>query len=153
MRAPSIILAVLLVTIVAPPLGAADQPMYAPIDMQVRRVESGGEWRDAKRSGSYRAVIRSRFTGGLGYDDLFVEWVETSSRPPKVVARKRVKEVGGLTFVSDLRLTYSQFGSRLEIRHHTVARARDGGEEWEHCLTLGSPGKYTRKDGPCSEAG
>jgi len=41
---------------VSAPLDAAVQPIYAPIDAQVRRVESGGEWRDAKRSGRYRAV-------------------------------------------------------------------------------------------------
>jgi len=132
---------------VSAPLDAAVQPIYAPIDAQVRRVESGGEWRDAKRSGRYRAVIRSRFTGEHGYDDLFVEWVDTASRPPRVIARKRVDEVGGLTFVSDIRLTYSKLGTRLEVHH----RADDGDEKWTHCLTLGSPSRYTSKDGPCSD--
>jgi hypothetical protein len=125
---------------------AADNRPYSPIDPQIRRVEAGGEWRQDKRSGRYRIVVRSRFTGEHAYDDLFVEWLEHRGATSKVIAEMRVDEVGGLTFVSGLRLIYSKSGTRLEVHH----RSEDLETEWTHCLGLGPPGKYDKRDGPCA---
>jgi hypothetical protein len=129
--------------------GSADDRPYAPLDTQIRRVESGGSWQEGKRSGRYRAVIRSRFTGEHGYDDLFVEWLEEVGSSSKIAATKRVEEVGGLTFVSLARIVYSKDGTRLEVRHQSP----DVEMKWTFCLKLGGPGKWTSEKGPCRGAG
>jgi len=50
--------------------------------------------------------------------------------------------------VTEVRLVVSDGNTRLQIRHE-----KDGVERWIHCLRLGTPGKYTDKDGECERAG
>lgn len=131
----------------------ADDRPYAPLDSEIRRVESGGTWQVGDRRGRYRAVVRTRCSSEHCYDDLFLEWVEhlvdeeAHAFQSKVVSVKRVDEVGGLTNVSSLRFVLSPRATRLEVQH-----SFDGDESWTFCLDLGAPGMFTVRPGTCRSA-
>ncbi len=134
----------------------ADERRYGPIDSEIRRVETGGQWKDRDRSGRYRAVVRTHCSREHCYDDLFIEWLEfswpaddTAGPSSKVTATKRIAEVGGLTNVSRLLFRVSAAETRLEVEHSSI----DVEDKWILCLALGTPGKYTSRNGRCRPAG
>jgi hypothetical protein len=122
---------------------------YDAIDAGVTRVQTGGRWKDGARSGRYRVVVKTRCSREHCYDGLFVEWLqdiwpEEDAPTTKVVAAKRIEEVGGLTTVSQLRFVGSGTRPRLEVEHKS-----GDDEKWTICVTLDTPGRYKGSDGRC----
>jgi hypothetical protein len=118
------------------------------IDPEVTHVESGGAWRTGRSSGQYRAVVRTRCSPEHCYDTLSIDWI-TEGSTPRVIATKKVEEVGDLTSVLEVKLVPSKSGTRLQVAHELA----DGAERSTKCLDLGKPGKYSLKNGPCENAG
>lgn len=129
--------------------GANDQP-YAPVATDIAIVQSGGLWEVGKRWGRYRAVVRRGCSPEHCYDDLFVEWLEEGEgRARKVVGTKHIREIPGLTHVSEVRFVYAKKVTRLQVRHE----GGDGADKWTLCFQLGGPTEYQAKQGPCERAG
>src|ERR1700690_3525522 len=81
----------------------ADDKPYGGFGTDIAKVESGGIWKAGGRWGGYRAVVRRGCSPEHCYDDLFVEWVEViEGGASKVVATKYVREIPGLTHVSEM---------------------------------------------------
>ena len=127
----------------------ADDKPYAQFATDIAKVEAGGVWKTGKRWGRCRAVVRRRCSPEHCYDDLFVEWVDVSDRSaPKVVATTHIREIPGLTHVSEMKFVFPKKGTLLEVQHEGGAGDED--DRWTMCFQLGLPGKYTSKDGRCA---
>ena len=145
-----VVWAVIALAVCLPCWSRADDKPYAPFAADIARVESGGMWKVGNQWGRYRAVVRRGCSREHCYDDLFVEWIEVKEGGgSKVVARRHVPEIPGLTHVSDLRFLFPKTGTRLEVQHE----GGDGVDRWTLCFDLGLPGKYTSKNGKCQRAG
>ena len=129
---------------------SADDKPYAPFTTDIATVESGGLWEVGKRWGRYRAVVRRGCSPEHCYDNLFVEWVEHGDgRRPKVIATKYIREIPGLTNVSDIRFVFVKKSTRLQVQHV----GSDGEDKWTLCFSLGAPAEYSSKEGQCGGAG
>ena len=133
---------------VAPVAAAGPAVPYGALHPEVFRVESGGAWQDAGKSGYYRALILKKCSHEHCYDSLFIEWVASAGGEVTFVSGKQIDEVGDQTLVSKLTFLPSKSGTRLEVTHAGDSR----NQRWIRCLRLGAPGAYQASLGRCRPA-
>ena len=66
-----------------------------------------------------------------------------------MIATKYIREIPGLTNVSEIRFVFSKKSTRLQVQHV----GSDGEDKWTLCFSLGTPAEYSSKEGQCGGAG
>jgi hypothetical protein len=127
--------------------GRSAESRYRSPDPDISRVQFGGVWTDGKRSGQYRAVVRTDCTSDDCYDNLFVEWLQPVGSKRVLVGSKKVDQIGDRKQILSVEFVQNRTGNHLEVEHRTGADRTS--DRWIICLDLDGPNKYEKLDGRC----
>lgn len=143
--------ALALMCAISPAGGALQEEIARSVDPVVSMVESGGYWMLGERRGSYRVIVTSGCSPEHCFDQVYLQWLETTVNPEGESKTSELKtilvpEAGELSVAKSIRFVRQTEQDMVQLVLANTYSEKEG----SICLLLRpQAGQYEVKEGTC----